>query len=115
MVAGPFPPRIPHHLFDCLGVVRMDVILQELLSRQSSVLLPNVPENLERSVIGPNHTICLDIPVEDTKSGRVCSDARPYLTLSKCHLGSLALGNIEIHAENAVRPDRRVSTEPALG
>src|SRR5262245_5338158 len=100
VVAAPFPPRIPQRFLDCLRVIRMDVTLQKLLSRQIAIPA-GVSKDLERAVIGPNHTICLDIPVKDTKSSRVRRDAQTCLALAERSLCFIQVRNINDRTDRA--------------
>ena len=92
----------------------MYVVLQELLPRQGAVLAC-ATKDLERTIIRPKGAVRLDIPFKDAKRACVRRDPQTCLALSKRRLGPLALGNIEIHTENAVRPDGCIRAEPTFG
>jgi hypothetical protein len=52
---------------------------------------------------------------ENTKRSSAGHNPQSRLALAKGRLGTFALGNIEIDAKNAVRPDGCMTAEPALG
>src|SRR4026207_2337133 len=68
------PHGILQRLLECVGVVRMQIALHELLLAQGPVLV-RMSEDLVHTLVLPNRAIRLDLPFEDAKRSSARGDA----------------------------------------
>ena len=108
------PHGILQRLLECVGVVRMQIALHELLLAQGPVLV-RMPEDLVHALVFPNRAIRLDVPFEDAKRGSARRDPQARFAFPQRYFRAFARGDVEIHAENAVRSNGCMTAEPTLG
>src|SRR5204863_2704876 len=59
--------------------------------------------------------ISLGIPFQHAEGRSTRRNPQARFAFAQCRLRALALGNVEVHAKNAIRPDVGIGTEPARG
>src|SRR5439155_10056926 len=98
---------------ESMDVVGVQVVLDEPLPGHGPVIT-RMTEDFVHTVILPDRTIGRHIPLEDTEGGGAHGEPKTGLAFTQSNFRALALGNVACNAEQAIRFDRGMRTQPTV-